>query len=113
MVFFILIQVQFLQKPSSCNVPFLLCKSYQKLHFFICLKIFKLVDSDIHIIPKWYSFSACFMLKKKEDLTMTSNSNSKMHIEAAHFKFALIAPVIQGIFPDATKTAYYRRVTEN
>lgn len=44
---------------------------------------------------------------------MTSNSNSKMHIEAAHFKFALIAPVIQGIFPDATKTAYYRRVTEN
>ena len=44
---------------------------------------------------------------------MTSNSNSKMHIEAAHFKFALIAPVIQGIFPDANKTAYYRRVTEN
>lgn len=43
---------------------------------------------------------------------MTSNLSSKVHIEAAYFKFALIAPVIQGIFPDATKTAYYRRVTE-
>lgn len=31
----------------------------------------------------------------------------------AYFRFALIAPVIQGIFPDPTKTAYYRRVTEN
>jgi len=34
-------------------------------------------------------------------------------IEMAHFKFALIAPVIQGLFPDESATAYYRRVTEN
>lgn len=33
-------------------------------------------------------------------------------IEAAHFRFALIAPVIQGLFPDASAAAYYRRITE-
>lgn len=33
-------------------------------------------------------------------------------IQMAHFKFALIAPVIQGLFPDASAAAYYRRVTE-
>ena len=32
-------------------------------------------------------------------------------IEEAHFKFALIAPVIQGLYPDASAAAYYRRVT--
>lgn len=31
----------------------------------------------------------------------------------AYFRFSLIAPVIQGTFTDPTKTAYYRRVTEN
>jgi hypothetical protein len=39
--------------------------------------------------------------------------SDKNVIETAYFKFALIAPVVQGIFPDATKTAYYRRVTQN
>jgi len=29
----------------------------------------------------------------------------------AHFKFGLIAPVIQGTYPDDTATAYYRRIT--
>lgn len=39
--------------------------------------------------------------------------SDKSAIEMAYFRFALIAPVIQGIFPDLTKTAYYRRVTVN
>jgi len=30
----------------------------------------------------------------------------------AHFKFGLIAPVIQGTYPDASMIAYYRRITE-
>jgi transposase InsO family protein len=34
-------------------------------------------------------------------------------METAHFRFALIAPVIQGLFPDASATAYYRRITDN
>ena len=34
-------------------------------------------------------------------------------METAHFRFALIAPVIQGLFPDPSAAAYYRRVTEN
>ena len=32
--------------------------------------------------------------------------------ELAYFRFALIAPVIQGTFPDASIAAYSRRVTE-
>lgn len=30
----------------------------------------------------------------------------------AHFRFCIIAPVIQGLYPDASEAAYYRRVTE-
>jgi len=44
---------------------------------------------------------------------MKRQLNDKSAIEMAYFRFALIAPVIQGIFPDSTKTAYYRRVTSN
>lgn len=35
----------------------------------------------------------------------------KRGAEVAQFRFALIAPVIQGLFPDASATAYYKRVT--
>ena len=34
-------------------------------------------------------------------------------LEVAHFRFALIAPVVQGLFPDPSAAAYYRRITEN
>ena len=43
-------------------------------------------------------------------------NNTKELSEAAmmaQFKFALIAPVIQGLFPDASRTAYYKRITES
>jgi hypothetical protein len=33
--------------------------------------------------------------------------------EMAYFRFAIIAPVIQGTFPDASAAAYCRRVTQN
>jgi transposase InsO family protein len=39
------------------------------------------------------------------------NTKNISPIETAHFRFALIAPVIQGLFPDASAAAYYRRVT--
>lgn len=35
----------------------------------------------------------------------------KHNAEVAQFRFALIAPVIQGLYPDASATAYYKRVT--
>lgn len=35
----------------------------------------------------------------------------KHDAEVAQFRFALIAPVIQGLFPDPSATAYYKRVT--
>ncbi len=44
---------------------------------------------------------------------MKRQFNNQSAIEMAYFRFALIAPVIQGVFPDPSKTAYYRRVTEN
>ena len=43
----------------------------------------------------------------------TSNSDLSKAVQIAQFKFALIAPVIQGLFPDASRAEYYRRVTEN
>lgn len=42
----------------------------------------------------------------------TTNDVSKA-ASMAQFRFALIAPVIQDLFPDASRTAYYKRVTEN
>ena len=30
----------------------------------------------------------------------------------AEFRFGLIAPVIQGLFPDASATAYYKRIAQ-
>lgn len=44
---------------------------------------------------------------------MNSSHFDKTALEIAHFRFALIAPVIQGVFPDATKSAYYKRITKN
>lgn len=34
-------------------------------------------------------------------------------VDIAYFRFGLIAPVIQGTFPDASEAAYYRRVTKD
>ena len=39
-----------------------------------------------------------------------TNETMKHNAEVAQFRFALIAPVIQGLFPDASATAYYKRV---
>jgi len=36
----------------------------------------------------------------------------KNDVLIAQMKFGVIAPVIQGLFPDATKTAYYKRASE-
>lgn len=38
---------------------------------------------------------------------------TKHDAAVAQFRFALIAPVIQGLYPDASATAYYKRVTTN
>lgn len=44
---------------------------------------------------------------------MKRQFNDQSAIEMAYFRFALIAPVIQGTFTDPSKIAYYRRITEN
>ena len=43
---------------------------------------------------------------------MNKNKNLVTATEIAQFRFALIAPVIQDLYPDASRTAYYKRVTE-
>ena len=40
-------------------------------------------------------------------------TNKPEPLKIAHFRFALIAPVIQGLYPDASEAAYYRRVTQD
>ena len=43
---------------------------------------------------------------------MSKDTETARHdAEVAQFRFALIAPVVQGLFPDASATAYYKRVT--
>jgi hypothetical protein len=50
--------------------------------------------------------------KKRRVFSMSKDTDSlKCNAEVAQFRFALIAPVIQGLFPDASATAYYKRVT--
>ena len=43
---------------------------------------------------------------------MNETNNLSNAAKMAQFRFALIAPVIQGLYPDASRTAYYKRVTE-
>lgn len=42
----------------------------------------------------------------------TSNSDLANAVQVAQFRFALIAPVIQELYPDASRAEYYRRITE-
>lgn len=44
---------------------------------------------------------------------MTKTKSKDTGREMAYFRFALIAPVIQGTFTDASIAAYCRRVTAN
>jgi putative transposase len=44
---------------------------------------------------------------------MKNKFNDKTAVDMAYFRFSLIAPVIQDTFSEPTKTAYYRRITEN
>jgi transposase InsO family protein len=44
---------------------------------------------------------------------MSQTANNDQNRELAYFRFALIAPVIQGTFTDPSIAAYCRRVTEN
>ena len=41
-----------------------------------------------------------------------SNSEIARAAEIAQFRFALIAPVIQDLYPDRSRTQYYKRITE-
>ena len=43
---------------------------------------------------------------------MTKDKTTADAVATAQFKFALIAPVLQGLFPAPPRTASYKRVTE-
>ena len=42
----------------------------------------------------------------------TSNADLSRAVQMAQFRFALIAPVVQNLFPDSSRAEYYRRVTD-
>lgn len=44
---------------------------------------------------------------------MSETTNLSNAAKMAQFRFALIAPVIHGLFTETSRTAYYKRVTEN
>ena len=44
---------------------------------------------------------------------MAENQTLSESVAIGQFRFALIAPVIQNLFPDESKTAYYKRIAEN
>lgn len=49
----------------------------------------------------------------KEDVFMDNNTKNLSDAAAmAQFRLALIAPVIHGLYPDASRNAYYQRVTD-
>ena len=43
---------------------------------------------------------------------MSSSRSRPSPMETACFRFGMIAPVIQGTFPDASEAAFYRRITQ-
>ncbi len=49
---------------------------------------------------------------KEVDHTMNNAVTINHAAEIAQFKFGLIAPVIQGLFPDPSRTAFYKRIAE-
>ena len=50
----------------------------------------------------------------KEDIFMDNKQKNLLDAAAmAQFRLALIAPVIHGLYPDASRNAYYQRITEN
>ena len=48
------------------------------------------------------------MMPPKEENAMNTNESMNRAAKTAQFKFGLIAPVIQGLFPDASRTAFYK-----
>ena len=50
--------------------------------------------------------------RKEVDDTMNTTETINNAAQTAQFKFGLIAPVIQGLFPDPSRTAFYKRITE-
>ena len=53
------------------------------------------------------------LIINREDIFMTQEDEIlKSAAAVAEFRFGLIAPVIQGLFPDASATAYYKRIAQ-
>ena len=43
---------------------------------------------------------------------MSASKTASSPVDIAYFRFGVIAPVIQGTFPDASEAAFYRRVAQ-
>ena len=68
-----------------------------------------------HTQPEWTPGQDCVMLEAnqyKEVLPMKKPTSLADAAAIAQFRLAIIAPVIHNLYPDATRNAYYERVTE-
>lgn len=68
-----------------------------------------------HTQPEWTPGQGCVMLEAnqyKEVLPMKKPASLADAAAIAQFRLAIIAPVIHNLYPDATRNAYYERVTE-
>ena len=61
--------------------------------------------------PVCYAFSGMKnSIKSKEEELMETESTNREQLQVAQLRFGLIAPLIQGTYPDASMSAYCRRV---
>lgn len=68
-----------------------------------------------HLKPKFPSDFSIVMITTGGDGVMKDTFNDENYssaVEIAHMRFGAIAPVIQGLFPERTKTAYYKKIAE-
>jgi hypothetical protein len=73
--------------------------------FFIISTLFR--NGSLHTTPLSWLTNYIYL---KEGMFMPKIHSTD--IAVAHFRFALIAPVVQGTFYEASASAYYRKVTE-
>ena len=58
-----------------------------------------------------YAFSTTKnCIKSKEEEQMETENTNREQLQIAQIRFGLIAPLIQGTYPDASMSAYCRRV---
>lgn len=105
-VFFSRFHFSFLQRrQTSHTVPVLLRIGGTRLHLY---------NSEMYFHPFPFYPVSCNSDQRQNTLMEVIIMSANVEpLKVAHFRFALIAPVIQRLYPDASEAAYNRRVTKD